>query len=196
MRRWAEEEIIILKNDYKNKSKDDLLFSLKNRTWLSIQIKAFKLKLTRPTLEQRFWFYVDKKQKNDCWHWTGSCNNKGYGRIQINKKNIAAHRLSWKIHFGMIPKDLCVLHTCDNPKCVNPNHLFLGTSEDNIKDKVDKNRQAKGENIGISKLTMNQVKEIRILKGKFSQRKIAKMFSVAYSTIAYIHKNKTWRHIK
>ena len=82
-----------------------------------------------------------------------------------------------------------VLHRCDNPKCVNPSHLFLGNQQDNIKDKINKNRQS-------SKLTISQVKQIRNFKGKFTQKEIAKMFDVDSSTAGYIHRNKIWRHVK
>jgi len=98
---------------------------------------------------QRFWEYVDKDtHKKDCWIWTPKTNKGGYGQFGVNYKNILAHRYSWELANGPIPENLCVLHNCDNRKCVNPNHLFLGTLQDNIADMVRKDRQAKGESHG------------------------------------------------
>lgn len=136
---WTEEEIKILKDNYATLSREELIYLLPSRTWIAIQIKASKIKLTWPMVEQRFWKYVDKKSNNECWNWIGACC-RGYGLIRINRKNILSHRFSWGIHFGRIPEGLCVLHECDNRRCVNPNHLFLGTNQDNVDDKVNKNR--------------------------------------------------------
>ena len=89
-----------------------------------------------------------KKDESGCWLWTASKSKKGYGALRVKGKNKIASRLSWEIHNGPIPEGLQVLHDCDNSKCVNPNHLFLGTNEDNHKDKLRKGRQAKGERSG------------------------------------------------
>jgi len=79
-----------------------------------------------------------------CWKWKANTNSDGYGTFWFNKKMTKAHRVSWEIHKGPIPVGKQVLHTCDNPPCVNPEHLFLGTNTDNVQDKVFKYRQAKG----------------------------------------------------
>jgi hypothetical protein len=92
------------------------------------------------SLSVRFWEKVRIASKDECWLWTASLNNKGYGKIGEGKKILLAHRVSWELHFGPIPDRLCVLHKCDNPKCVNPDHLFLGTQKDNAQDMVRKNR--------------------------------------------------------
>ncbi len=92
---------------------------------------------------KRFWNKVDIKGKNDCWFWKGAKNNKGYGRIMLNGKSEGTHRVAWFITNGEIPKNKpLVCHKCDNPSCVNPKHLFVGTNSDNMKDSFKKGRNA------------------------------------------------------
>ncbi len=195
MKKWTGKEIEILKNNYETLSHKDLYKLLPNRTVRSIGHKIFKLKLTWLTPKQRFWKYVDKKSDDGCWHWMGSKIKNGYGQIKINNKMILSHRFSWELHNSKVPKDLYVLHKCDNPKCVNPSHLFLGTQQDNMHDMINKNRKAKGENHGNNKLTWDKVTQIRNLKGKLTQRKIAEKFNVNYTTIGRIHRNETWKGV-
>lgn len=197
MKRWTEEEIKILEDNYETNASEFLCWALPNRTWDAIQRKASELKLTRLTTEERFWRKVKKRQSHECWDWAGVCDTSGYGQIEINRKSIKTHRFSWEIHFGKIPDEMCILHYCDNPKCVNPNHLWLGTKKDNSDDKVNKNRQTKGEDVWCSKLTEDQVKEIRQLccEKKLMKKEIAKMFNISNATISAIHTSKAWRHI-
>ncbi len=94
-----------------------------------------------------FWARVTKGDSKSCWNWTGGKNEKGYGALRFLGERILAHRLSWIIHNGPIPEHdsyhgFCILHRCDNPSCVNPDHLFLGTHQDNMDDMVAKNRHA------------------------------------------------------
>lgn len=90
---------------------------------------------------ERFWNFVDKR-KNGCWKWLGSVDHRGYGRISAgrNLAPLKAHRISWEIHFGAISANLNVLHACDNPGCVNPDHLMLGTQKANAVDMSRKGR--------------------------------------------------------
>lgn len=99
-------------------------------------------------VKQKFWGRVELvNDEKICWNWKGwvKCQKKPYGVIKIGNINIPAHRLSYYLNFGIDPKELQVLHHCDNPRCVNPTHLFLGTNKDNIDDKVKKGRQAKNQ---------------------------------------------------
>jgi len=139
---------------------------------------------------------------NDCWLWLGAKNNKGYGQFRVNGKMELAHRVSWTLNSGKIPRGLNVLHKCDVCACVNPNHLFLGSQKDNIKDCVKKKRnhvnwpEHKGEKHGMSKLTEKDVKEIRE-KRKNGEKgtKLAKEYKVSRTTIVDIVYGKLWKHI-
>ena len=197
-KKWMEEEIKILKDNYAVLSRKKLIDLLPNRTLDAMKYKAKNLKLIWPTPKQRFWKYVDKKSNDKCWNWTGCCDKDGYGHIGVNGKLIRSHRFSWILKNGTVPDEIYVLHKCDNPKCVNPSHLFLGTQQDNIKDKIYKNRQAKGEKNGSSKLTVNQVKQIRHLcrEGQLTQVKIGKIFHINQTTVSRICTIKNWRHIQ
>jgi len=140
-------------------------------------------------IEKRFWRYVE--MTDGCWLWTGSRNSKGYGLIDDNSgRSLRAHRVSWKIHFGPISPGLQVLHKCDNPPCVNPAHLFLGSSLDNTRDCISKNRFP-------SKLTSSQVIKIRqrFADGDITRQQLADEFNVDRSTIGLIIRRKTWKHL-
>ena len=142
------------------------------------------------------------KKTKTCWLWIGSIQKNGYGTIGIKNHRVYAHRLSWILHNGKIPKGsgyhgTCVLHKCDVRNCVNPRHLFLGTNVDNINDKVKKNRHAKGQKIGQNKLNIAQIQKIKyyISLGMHYQTDLAKKFNVHQSMICRIASGKYWKHI-
>jgi hypothetical protein len=146
---------------------------------------------------KRFWSKVNKL--NDCWEWTGSLNEWGYGRFYFAAKEWRAHRFSWLLHFGPIPIDQLVLHTCDNPKCINPNHLFLGSHIDNMRDKIRKKRYKSqtGDKNFAAKLSEQDVLNIRYqyISSKISQYKLAEHYGVTRSTISAILTRRSWQHI-
>ena len=145
--------------------------------------------------EQRFWSKVNKTV--GCWGWQASTSGDGYGQIKWGNAIRGSHRVSWELHNGRIPDGLFVLHRCDNKLCVCPGHLFLGTHEDNMKDMVEKGRQSRGEEIGISKLTEDNVKEIRsrYAATSVSMAGLAKDYGVRRRTIKRAIRRKTWKHV-
>lgn len=90
----------------------------------------------------RFAAFVDKRSESDCWLWKGTKRAKGYGQFKWNGKNVAAHRMAYTLAYGSIPEGLLIRHTCDNPPCVNPNHLLVGTDADNVRDMMERGRHA------------------------------------------------------
>ncbi len=152
----------------------------------------------RPAAE-RFLAMVLKTET--CWLWIGSKNTQGYGGFHPGRgeKWHRAHRYSWKLHRGPIPEKMCVLHTCDNPSCVNPDHLWLGTYLDNSNDKLAKGRQTRGEDNGPTKLTSEQVIRIRrdyVCGSRVTGAKpFARLYGVDNKTIRQIIKGSTWKHL-
>lgn len=149
----------------------------------------------------RFWDKIDKT--NDCWNWTAATTTQGYGRFKLNGKLVSAHVLSYMIHNDDYDSTKDVCHKCDNPSCVNPDHLFLGSRSDNMLDCLRKGRLnskppcVKGERNGQSKLTVDDVIAIKaLLKTSVTQKSIAQMFNVSPRAISDINNNKTWAHIK
>lgn len=143
--------------------------------------------------ENLFWKKVNKTES--CWLWTASKDRDGYGHFARNKR---AHRISYILIKGKIPKGLWVLHKCDNPPCVNPDHLYLGTIKENTKDKNERGRYnpSYGEKSHFAKLTTKQVLEIRKLRasGK-SLGEIAKIYKIGKMQVSRIYRKLRWSHI-
>jgi len=152
-------------------------------------------------LLKRFWSKVDIKGEDDCWEWKRCVGNKGYGHFNLSYKTIRSHRLSYMIanNLQYIDPNIAVCHRCDNPSCVNPKHLFIGTFWDNNQDRHSKGRDgsAKGENHGNAKLKTNQVLEIIKLyaQSAISRKDLADTYNVSESCIDKIVDNKSWKHI-
>lgn len=184
------------------------------------QVKAYKLKQLNPPccnrfcaakrtailkfrpIEQRFWEKVNKTET--CWIWTGSLTKNGYGEIGLGgreKGNIYAHRLSWQIHYGSIPEGKEVCHNCpngDNPACIRPTHLFLGSHLQNMQDAVKKGRlDNRGAKNGMAKLTEEMVRQIRAIHagGGRSMRSIAIAFGLSPGSARRIILRLDWKHV-
>ena len=128
-----------------------------------------------------------------CWLWIGAVNNKGYGRIRVNGKQVLAHRASYEAIRGAIPVGFVVLHVCDNSICVNPYHLRIGTQAQNLADMRIKGRGNIGERNGQRKLTESQALEIR--NSRVPLKRAAEMYGVSRQTIYNIRKNLIWKHV-
>ena len=148
----------------------------------------------------RFWAKVEKRGPDDCWEWTG-CKAFGYGQFRLNGKAARANRVVWQIVHGAIPAGLVVCHRCDNPSCVNPAHLFLGTHADNVADKMNKGRYRNGvslgENHGMHILSEKDVLEIRRLyrNGGYSYSDLGQRFRVSRMQIGRIVNGQAWSHL-
>ena len=146
------------------------------------------------------------KRSSGCWEWSGGCNSDGYGccavRYPEGGKIITqlSHRVAWCIFIGQIPEGMCVCHSCDNTRCVNPDHLFLGTHKDNMKDRNSKGRAAGGDGKGElnSNCKLNTVKVISIRTKHStgdSMSKLARKYGVSVSTVSNIIHKKSWGHV-
>lgn len=140
--------------------------------------------------KRRFWQKVDRHSSpQGCWIWMCGVFTDGYGAFRMRNKQFRAHRASWILAFGEIPRGRFVLHRCDNPRCVNPDHLFLGDALSNARDRENKGRGKRlhGSNSPLSKLTLTEVAEIRHMAERgHNQNKIAAKFGVIQSAISLI----------
>ncbi|MBA7693007.1 hypothetical protein ES703_101582 [subsurface metagenome] len=144
-----------------------------------------------------FWSKVLKTK--GCWLWLASCHDFGYGHLRHGGKDLKAHRVAWELTNGPIPDGMQVLHSCDNPVCVNPSHLFLGTQQVNITDMMQKGRYrrhaALGENNGSAKLREPQVLEI-LRSTDETSRVLALKYAVSPSLIKQIRRREIWKSLK
>lgn len=147
---------------------------------------------------ERFWTKV--RRGDGCWEWTGSRNRPGrYGRVLWRGKRLLAHRVAWTVAGGEVPDGLRVLHRCDNPICVRPEHLFLGTQADNVADMIAKGRakNQRGHRNGRAILTDDDVVDIRTLYhiGDLTQVQLGAAFGVSRPTICDVLSRRHWAHL-
>ena len=151
-------------------------------------------------LEERFWRNVEKT--DGCWFWKGTKESNAYGIIQTGgkgAKSVTAHRLSYMMHHGEIPDGYVIMHSCDNPSCVNPDHLSVGTYQENAMDAISKGRHARvapvGAGNGKAVLNDDKVRYIRASSG-VSHVNLAKELGVSISCVRGVRSGRTWRHVK
>lgn len=144
---------------------------------------------------QDIWKQIDIKRKDECWNWLGHKDKDGYGRATINSKDYRSHRVVYEETYGKIIGGLFVLHTCNNPSCCNPNHLYLGTNQDNMNQMVREKRSS--IKITTPKLTEKNVIDIRKLysTGNYTQYKLAEIFKIGQGNISEIVNKKHWAYI-
>lgn len=148
------------------------------------------------TIAQRLDYYSMPEPNSGCWLWMGTVNPRGYGILLIDNVPYRIHRLQWERFNGVIPKGLFICHKCDTPSCINPDHLFMGTHNDNMRDGVNKGRFARLQGIKHPsvKLTEQEVRKIR--RDKREQKDIAADYGVCVSCISQIKNYKRWAHLK
>lgn len=155
----------------------------------------------RPPAVDRFWAAVAKDGPihptcGQCWIMTRLLRRDGYGQVRVGKKKVLAHRFSWEVHYGELLPSVCVLHHCDNPPCVNPAHLFLGSKVDNVRDRENKGRGGeklrRGERNGRAVLTTIKVGEIRMRYDGRNGHALAREFGVNPTTISRIIRGVIW----
>lgn len=154
----------------------------------------------RPVLTRLMERLTNTGDPYECWEWTGSRTPNGYGTLRItgvprNQRMRLAHRMMWIETFGDIPEGLLVCHHCDNRRCCNPRHFFLGTKADNAQDASEKGRLyvARGEQNVKSKLTEQDVLDIRA--STFTHRQIAEQFGVSLALVGFVRQRKVWKHV-
>lgn len=151
------------------------------------------------SLRSRFLGKYSIDRDSGCWNWKASLAGKGYGQLKATGGHgqLYAHRVSYQIHFGDIPEGKSVLHRCDNPKCVNPDHLFIGTKKDNAQDMKSKGRHLYGERNGSAILSSKDVLSIKKLLSEkvLSQSRIGELFGISQIEVSRIHRGIRWAHI-
>lgn len=150
------------------------------------------------TLMDRFWSKVDKtSNKNGCWVWTRAKARRGYGEFGIGREHFLAHRFILTLKESRCIDGLLACHRCDNPSCVNPDHLWVGTTQENTLDMLKKGRSLKGEDHPMRTLSKDVVVKIRLLyeNGGHSHSTLAKMFSICPATVGKILRRERWRHV-
>ena len=175
--------------------------TLKNKSSRNARFSDLRYNLKEISWNQWFWNNMDLSDLRGCWPWMAGHFTKGYGCVWLDDKAVRTHRVVWELIYGPIPEGLQVLHSCDNRPCCNPEHLFLGTNQDNVDDRTRKGRGKRPDQVGEKnpsvKLNEENVKEIYNLykTGYFSQEELGISFGVTSSNIRHILEGRTWKHL-
>jgi hypothetical protein len=137
---------------------------------------------------------VEKAGPDDCWTWKGPTDTDRYGRASVLSKRMSAHRVAFQLANGPVPKQLVVRHTCDNRMCCNPAHLLAGSQQQNVQDRVDRNRSAAGERNGRAKLNEHAVRFIR--RCDLSLAELGRIFGMSPRSIMDIRTRKNWANLE
>ena len=152
--------------------------------------------MSTSTIEDRFWAFVNVQSPDECWEWGGGRLVAGYGHFWALQKTHKAHRFSYALAHGPIPEGMFVCHACDNPACVNPAHLWLGTHQDNMDDRTAKHRHRSGDTHPRSKLTADDVENIRANRMNLTGQEMAALYGVANTTISAVLNRQNWKESK
>jgi len=177
------------------------MYCRKHLRWLEQYGTVEPPKMAQGTMEFRFWKHVDKRGEDDCWLWTADCSRAGYGSLwnRETNRNVGAHRFSYTLANGEIPKGAFVMHSCDNKKCVNPAHLSLGTAKENTYDAINRGLRPAcaipvktGEANPKSKLTLEQARYIKA-HPEMKHTELARMWGLSPNCIRGVRIGRTWK---
>jgi hypothetical protein len=193
--RWTEAEDSIIREHYNTSGVDQCCELLRQRTRSSIICRALYIGVALPRTTPRGHFERKFRVTPGCWLWTAKLDKRGYGFSKHDGKKLGAHRHSYILYVGPIPEGMFVCHRCDNPTCVNPDHLFLGTREDNIDDMLKKGRHKNYSTFkkGHGKLTDEQA--LMIIQSGSRASDLAKMLGVDASLISHIRHGRARKHL-
>ena len=157
-----------------------------------------RLKKSQPrSIEETMEIYVPNRNANECWEYQGHRDKRGYGRMYLNCKQGFAHRYIYQHFKGDLKPGQLLRHTCDNPPCVNPDHLIPGNDADNMRDMVERGRQAKGSRHRAAKVTESQVMEMRrqYARGNVTMQQLATRYGLTLTPVSQLIRGVTWKHL-
>lgn len=141
----------------------------------------------------RFWA-MSEPVPSGCREWTGVLSTNGYGRLHFHRKRYYAHRLAWKLTYGSLPTEGLILHRCDNRKCCNVDHLYVGDQRQNLRDCYERGRNIRGERVCFAVLKTEEVRQIK--RSMLPTKDLADRFCVSYTTISNIRNGISWKHVQ